>query len=200
MAKNIERVSVNKFEMALTADNVITETLIDTDDVTIQINKTISLPEMMLFVQEVVEACIDGESGEYIPEAYDFAIRTAVLTHYANFAMPSNLEKQYWLVYNTRGFQQVVNLINECQFNDIIRAIDKKIKFMLDVMSSAAVSKINEVINKFNDIAETGEKVFGGSSVDEMANFVSGISKLKDMKEEDIAKIVLETKAGDNNG
>lgn len=197
MAKDIERVSINKFEMALEKENVITETLVDTEDVTIQIKKTISLPEMMLFVQEVVEACIDGENGEYIPEAYDFAIRTAVLTHYANFAMPGNLEKQYWLVYNTRAFQQVMNHINEQQFGDIIRAIDRKVKFMLDVMSSAAVSKINEVIAKFNDIAETGEKVFGSASADEVANFMNGISKLKDVKEEDIAKVILDSKAGD---
>lgn len=197
MAKDIKRVSINKFEQALNTENIITETLVDTEDVTIQIKKTITLPEMMLFVQEVIEACIDGENGEYIPEAYDFAVRSAVLTRYANFAMPANLDKQYWLVYNTRAFQQVINHINEYQFNDIIRAIDRKIKYMLDVMSSAAVSKIHEVIDKFNDIAETGEKVFGGASADEMANFVNGVAKLKDMKEEDIAKVILDSKAGE---
>ena len=53
MAKDIERVSINKFEQALNKDNIITETLVDTEDVTIQIKKTITLPEMMLFVQEV---------------------------------------------------------------------------------------------------------------------------------------------------
>lgn len=186
MAKDIEKVSINKFELALNQENIVTETLVDTSDVSIQIKKTITLPEMMGFVQEVVEACVDGGTGEYIPEAYDFAIRSAVLTHYANFAMPANLEKQYWLVYNTRAFQQVIGHINEYQFNDIIRAIDRKIKYMLDVMSSSAVSKINEVIDKFNDIAETGEKVFGGATADDMAGFMRGIAKLKDVKEEGI--------------
>lgn len=197
MAKDIERVSVNKFELALNQENIITETLVGTEDVTIRIKETITLPEMILFVQEVVEACIDGENGEYIPEAYDFAIRSAVLTRYANFAMPANLDKQYWLVYNTRAFEQVISNINEYQFNDIIKAIDRKIKYMLDVMSSTAVSKIHEVIDKFNEIAETGERIFGGASADEMANFVSGVSKLKDIKEEDIAKVILDSKAGE---
>ena len=197
MAKDIEKVSINKFELALNQENIVTETLVDTSDVSIQIKKTITLPEMMGFVQEVVEACIDGGTGEYIPEAYDFAIRSAVLTHYANFAMPANLEKQYWLVYNTRAFQQVIGHINEYQFNDIIRAIDRKIKYMLDVMSSSAVSKINEVIDKFNDIAETGEKVFGGATADDMAGFMRGIAKLKDVKEEDIAKAILSSQTGE---
>lgn len=196
MAKDIDRVSINNFEQALAKDTVITETLVDTEDVTIQIKKTITLPEMMLFVQEVVEACVDGETGEYIPEAYDFAIRSAVLTHYANFAMPANLEKQYWLIYNTRAFQQVLNNINEQQFNDIIRAIDRKVKYMLDVMSSAAVSKINEVIAKFNDVAAVSTKMFDGASPDDMAKFISGITKLKDMKEEDIAQAIVKAQNG----
>lgn len=196
MAKDIDRVSINNFEQALAKDTVITETLVDTEDVTIQIKKTITLTEMMLFVQEVVEACIDGETGEYIPEAYDFAIRSAVLTHYANFAMPANLEKQYWLIYNTRAFQQVLNNINEQQFNDIIRAIDRKVKYMLDVMSSAAVSKINEAIAKFNDVATVSTKMFDGATPDDMAKFISGITKLKDMKEEDIAQAVVKMQNG----
>ena len=198
MAKDIERVSINKFEQALNVDNITTEILLDTQDVEIQIKKTIGLPEMMLFVQEVVEACIDGESGEYLPEAYDFAIRSAVLTHYANFAMPANLEKQYWLVYNTRAFQQVLTNINETQFGDIIRAIDKKIKYMLDVMSSAAISKIHEAIGKLNEFAEKSEGMFGNATSEDMSNLMKGIAKLKDMKEEDIAKAVLDNaKAGE---
>lgn len=198
MAKDIEKVSINKFELALNQENIVTETLIDTSDVNIQIKKTITLPEMMGFVQEVVEACIDGETGEYVSEAYDFAIRSAVLTHYANFVMPANLEKRYWLVYNTGAFQQVISHINGYQFDDIIRAIDRKIKYMLDVMSSSAVSKINEVIGKFNNIAEKSEEMFGSATSEDISNLMSGIAKLKDMKEEDIAKAVLDNaKAGE---
>lgn len=197
MAKEIEKVSINKLESALNQDNIITETLTGTSDVSIQIKKTISLPEMMEFVQEVVEACVDGETGEYTPEAYDFAIRNAVLTHYANFAMPKNLEKRYWFLYNTGAFQQVVDSINEYQFNDIIRAVDRKIKYMLDVISAAAVSKINDVINKFNEIAETGSKMFNSTSPDDMVNFMHGISKLKDVKDEDIAKAILNSQNGE---
>lgn len=197
MAKDIKRVSINKFEQALDGNNVITETLSGTEDVIIQIKQSITLPEMMLFVQEVVEACIDGESGEYIPEAYDFAIRSAVLTHYANFAMPTSLDKRYWLVYNTQAFQQVINCINKCQFDDIIRAIDRKIKYMLNVMSSAAITKIHEIIDKFNNIAEVSGKLFDDVSNDEIADFINGIAKLKDVKEEDIAKAIVDSKAGD---
>ncbi len=192
MAKDIERISVNKFESALAEDDIVTETLYGTEDVTIQIKRTLPLPEMVSFVQEVVEACVDMETGDYVPEAYDFAIRVGVLTHYANFAMPANTDKQYWLVYNTRAFKQVINHINEYQFNDIIRTIDKKIQFMLDVISSTAFGKINEVITKFGEIAEVGAKAFGGADAGDIAGVIENISKVKGMDEAKLAKILLD--------
>lgn len=199
MSKEIKKVSINKFESALDKENVITDTLLGTDDVTIQIKKTIPLQEMLLFVQEVVEACVDNENGEYIPEAYDFAIRVATLTHYANLSMPTNLEKQYWLVYNTKAFEQVLTHINTRQFDDIIRAIDKKIKFMLDVISSSAVIKINDVVSKFNDIAETSEKVFSGVNAEDMAKIIQGMSKLGEIEQDNVVKTILDVqKSGED--
>lgn len=195
MEKDIKRVSIAKFESALDKENIVTETLAGTEDVVIEIKKTIPLYEMTAFVQEVVEACVDSETGDYIPEAYDFAFRVAVLTHYANFAMPSNLEKQYMLVYGTRAFNQVTGSINVCQLNDIVKAIDRKIQFMLDVISSSAVTKINEVINKFNDIATSSEQVFGGMNPADLSKVIEGITKLNKMDEADVAKVILDVKS-----
>lgn len=196
MSKNNQKISINKLESVL-VENTVTEILNDTDNVEIHITKTLPLQEMLLFVQEVVEACIDGETGEYLPEAYDFAIRAGVLTRYANFTLPANLDNQYMLVYNTGAFDQVVAHINERQFNDIVRAIDKKIKFMLDVISSSAVTKINEVIGKFNELAKTAENAFGDVNGEDMANVVKGITQLKDINEENIAQVILKSKAGE---
>ena len=75
---------------------------------------------------------------------------------------------------------------------------DKKIKYMLDVMSSAAISKIHEAIGKLNEFAEKSEGMFGNATSEDMSNLMKGIAKLKDMKEEDIAKAVLDNaKAGE---
>lgn len=197
---DIEKISVEDFKQAINKNNVISKTLIGTKNVTIRINKTIALNEMILFVQEVVESCIDGENGEYIPEAYDFAIRSAVLTYYANFTMPENMDERYWLLYNSHAFQQVLENINTDQFNAIIKAIDSKIKYMLDTMSSSAVAKINEIVGRFDEITTMSKNMFNGVSSDDMSKFVKGVARLKDIKEEDIAKAIINSKNGENNG
>lgn len=194
MAKKNERISINQFELSLTDDNVVFETLENTTNIKIQIKKTISLTEMIEFVKEVVESCIDIENAEFIPEAYDFAIREAVLTKYANFELNGSLDKRYYLLYNTGAFNQVMNHVNNEQFQTIIAAIDRKIRFMLDVMSSTAISKINEVINKFNEIAESGEGLFGSASAENISNIISAAEKLKGLDKDDVARAVLESK------
>ena len=197
MAQKIERISVNKFESSLTGDDIITETLNGTD-VVMTIKRTLPLSEMIEFVEEVVGACVDMESGDYIPEGYDFAIRVAVLTHYANFAMPANADKQYWLVYNTPAFQQVINNINEYQFNDIIRTIDKKIKFMLDVISSTAFGKINDVISKFVEVADMSA-AFSDVDKGKVSQLIDNISKVGNIDEQKLAEIILKTQGNENN-
>lgn len=199
MAKDNEKISVNKFESSLPSDNIISETLSGTDDITIQIKKNLPLQEMLSFVQEVVEACVDVENGDYVPEAYDFAVRVGVLTHYANFAMPSNMEKQYWLVNVSPAFQQVLDKIDPVQFHEIIRTIDRKIKFMLDIITSSAVSKINEMINKFNDIADVSAEALTKMKPSEVMQLMKAVPSLGNVDQEKIANVILEMQKKSEN-
>lgn len=160
MAKKDKKISINEFEAALLADEPVYETLSGTDNTVMEIKKRIALTEMVSFVSEVVNSCIDAENGEYIPEGYDLAIRSCVLKYYANFTMPESIEKQYRLVYGTDAFRQVMESIDRTQFEDIVRAIDRKIKFMLDIMTASAVSEFRKMSEKIEKIVSEGEDIF----------------------------------------
>lgn len=197
MAKHRNKISINQLESSITDDNVITKGLLNDnsdfiDGASIQIYKVIPLPEMISFVSEVVEACIDGETGEYLPEAYDFAIRAAVLTRYANFTLPANLDKQYWLLYRSSAFDQVMSLIDKHQFNSIIRAIDDKIEFKLRLITSSAITKVNEMVDQLNRIVESTEKVFSGIEAEDMAKVLRGVAKIDGLNEEELVKTILD--------
>lgn len=197
MNNEIEKISIDNFGKILKNDNVATLFYGDKKDkFEVHVKRTIPLSDMLLLVQEVVESCIDGENGEYLPEACEFAIRRAVLTYYTNIDMSEkSLEEQYSFLYNTTVYKDVYDEIDGSQYYDIVAAIDKKIKYMLDIMSSTAVSKIIEVISKFNDIVNDSNKMFGQMSEGDLSNFVKEISNLKDMKEEDLAKAILHVRS-----
>lgn len=191
MAKNNDKISINKFESALN-NNGFTEVILSgTEDVKIRITETISLNSMIEFVNTVVESCIDAENGDYVPEAYDFAIRVAVLTYYANFKMPSNSEKQYDLVYNTSAFYQIREKINGEQFHSIIKAIDKKIAFSLSLITSSAVMQIRELINRFSEIVKYSEDAFTGIDPKEMSGVMQKLSRIKNIDEKTVAEVIL---------
>lgn len=159
MNNKTKRVSINQFEKAIEKENIIEVQLEGATDVAFNIQKTLPLSEVMSFVTEVVESCVDGANGEYIPEAYDFAIRVGVLNYYSNLKLPASIEKQYTLAYETSAFDQILAHINTNQFRAIVDAIDKKIAYMTNIMLSAISSKVNEIIDTFNNMTQSNEDV-----------------------------------------
>ena len=159
MSVNKTTVSINQFEKAINKDNEVDVVLNNTDDVTFTIKRFLGIQDAISFVANVVESCINGENAEYLPESYDFAIRLNVIKFYTNLRLPSSMDKQYTLMYNTTAFDQVLREINIDQYASLTDAIDKKIKFTIDTMSSMYASKINEVIELFNDLLESSNEV-----------------------------------------
>ena len=196
MATNsLERVSVNTFDKMAPKPAVceIEIAVGEGESVTVQVKKRLSLYEMLDMVKFVVETCVDAENGEYIPEAYDFAMRQAVLTHYANFTMPSNLDKRYGLVYDSVAFDSILEVIDEWQFHAIETAINKKIEFMLSVISSTALAKVNEVIAKMGEFAEMSNEAFGSIDPKEVGEVMKGIAQLGGENHEDVVNKVVDT-------
>ena len=100
---------------------------------------------MMEFCKEIAENCFTND-GSFIPEIMDFAIKSGVLTRYANFRLPENLEEQYRLIYNTDAYETVVRRINTDQLNEIVRAANMKIKYLCDSDVLAFRAKMEELI------------------------------------------------------
>lgn len=190
MANETKKISVNKFEQAIPNTPIVEKALDGVEDVVMAIKKTLSLTEMLEFVDEIANSCVDMEEGVYIPQAYDFAIRVATLTKYANFRMPASLEKQYQLVYETSAFEQVISEINERQFNDIISSIDKKISYMLGVLTSSAALQVRDIISKFGEIADVSMSAFGGIDPNEVQSVMKGLSTAS-VDSEKVAETIL---------
>lgn len=194
MSKKQDRISINKFESILT-DNVVTIPLAGAEDVTVMIKKNLSLEEMVQFVSDIVESCIDRENGEFIPESMDFVLKSGLLTKYANFTLPSSYDKQYMLVCGTNAVDQVWPHINQVQFMEIKNAAEKKINFYLNTMAGAVHKRIDELASQLESVVAMYEKAFEGFDADDMKDMVKNLGSIKDLDEESLVNAVLSAQA-----
>lgn len=197
MVKKVNRISVTKFEKVVSKDNVVVIPLDGVEDTNIEITKSISLQNMIEFVENVAESCVDMESGEFTPQVRDFAIKRELLTKYANFTMPNNIEKQYDFIYGSSVVDIVIQNINQLQFQEIISSIDRKIKFMLDCVTSISASNTVKLLNKLDSIAEQNTAMFDSLQGEDISTVFSNINTIANMDEEKLARAVKEIQSSD---
>ena len=171
--KENPRISVNIWERIAKEEfeETVTEPWFGID---ITINCSLGLQDVLGFVSEVADACFTS-SGEFLPEIMDFAIRRGVLTRYANFTLPENVEKQYWLIYNTDAVGAVMRHVNRSQFREITDAINEKVKHMRNSDIMALRSKIMEVADVFTRMQEETAGLFKGLSQEDVQAFIGAV-------------------------
>lgn len=85
----------------------------------VTIRTLLPIKEVTLFVNSVMEGCYDIPHNAFIPEMMDFAFRVNVVTRYACVDLPTDIEEQYEIIYNTDIFDTIVASINVAQLQSI---------------------------------------------------------------------------------
>lgn len=181
------KVSAKELFGSLSDQNIVTATL---GNIEIQVKRVLSLQESLAFIEGVVDSCIDYENGNYLPESYDFAVKTAILEFYTNIDVPEDIVSQYELVYSTSVVDAVYGKINSFQFTDNLRAIDKKIDFYVQLICSTVSSKVDDVVQKIDAFASSTSKIFDGINPEQMSAVINNLSVLK-ANEEAVVQAIL---------
>lgn len=196
MAKKEKRISINKLEsMVMPRD--ISVPLDGVDGVEITIHRTLPLSDVLQFVANVVSACIDIEAGTYTPEVIPFAIKANILTIYANFNLPSSVEKQYDLIYNTSAISQVMGYIDMVQYGEIINAIEDKIKHELDVISNAVTKQIADIASQMEEFSNKSQLLFSEIDNQDIASLMKNLSHLDSIDESALVHAFLDAQKAD---
>lgn len=177
MVKNIKtkRISITTLDKIMKEKCTSTKSVI-WNDVEISVQRTLPYIDVLNFVNLVVRSCFDTETNEYFPEVKAFAIRCCVLEKYANFSLPSNIERRYDLVYNTDAYETVIQHINANQFNEILDAIDKKVENLANANVAAINKQINTIYNMFNSLQEQFNEIFSGITPEDASKFMQTIA------------------------
>lgn len=194
MAKEKNRVSINSLERYCdaTAPDVIEKTIMAGDsEVKYEITPRLSLEDCMRFVEDVVSESVKTDELMIVPIARDFILKRNILTYYANFTMPENVKSAFALVV---GADKIVGAILENidleQYGMIRRAIDERIAFEERKMIALQEMKVNDAIAQVNQFASRMSGLFDGVDGEQMARFVSELSRTEQITAQDLAAAV----------
>ena len=193
MAKQI---SINQWEKLL-EDRTVNIPLDEKDPegTQIEIHTTLPFGDVISFISDVVELSFAEDTGEYLPEVYDYLIRRGIIAYYTNLRLPKDMDKQYELLLYTNVFGRVFDQINKDQFQQILVAIDKKI----DNIKASQLSLAKTVRNSLGMILEA----VGGLSELDPEKVNEAVESLKTISEggsDAIAQALKEAASKDTEG
>lgn len=174
MAKADKKVSIALFDK-IAKEQFQNEATIEWHDAQLRVKYALPLTDMLAFVDDVVGSCFHDKLG-YMPEVKDFAIKSNILSRYANFTLPENLEHRYQLVYATDAVDAVCAAIDGTQLQEIVNAINSKIRFLCDSKATMIQERINDVLNTMEEMRDNTKSVFDGITQDDIKNLMGAIA------------------------
>lgn len=174
MAKTAKRVSITTLDK-IAKENFNNTEVFEWYGVDVAVKRSLGLDDILAFANDVAASCF-GEDGRFIPEVMDFAIKSNILTKYANLNMPENLEHRYDLIYQTNIVDTVCEHINMAQLREVIASINRKIDYLCSVNASTVQQKLNELVAAFEGMQEQTASLFKGVSSDDIGKLIGAIS------------------------
>lgn len=174
MAKTNKRISINSFDKA--AKEVVQNTSVqEWRGIELEITHSLGLTDVLEFANDVTMSCF-GETGNYIPEVMDFAIKSNILTRYSNLTMPANLEHRYDLIYQTDIVETVCRHINMEQLHEVVASINRKIDYLCSANVSTIQQKLTELVSAFENMQKQTAGAFANVSNDDIHKLLNAIS------------------------
>lgn len=195
--KKIEKVSVADWERVAAEEFAVMSNpaVYPWHGAELVITPTLSLEEMMAYVQSVVESCF-SEDGRYLPEIMEFANSKNMLERYTNLRMPQNISKCYSLIYGTDIVEFVREKINPVQFSDIQHAIEEGIAYRTDSLAEQARIRLDEFAKSVENLEEQTKFLFDGITADDVQRVSDAVGENGIDEEKLVAAYIKQKNAG----
>lgn len=189
-----KKISINTFDKIVAENYTPTENL-QWHGVDLVIKKTLTLKEVMTFVNTVVKGCFTTDDASYIPEVKDFFIKCCIVDMYTNLSLPDNSEHKYNLIYCSDIIESVLPHINEQQFNEMCQAINDKLKNLAQANIEMVHKQMNELYTSFNALQEKLSSTFSNVNSDDVVKLIGAITGGKLDEDKLVKAYVSQTKS-----
>lgn len=175
MAKT-KKISINAMDKVV-KDTYIPTTIINWNGLEVVVKHNLSFTEVLEFVDSVTKTCFSSDTGTYMPEVKDFAVKSNILERYANFTLPNNLEHRYEIIYHTNIIETVLGAVNHQQFNEMMVAIDAKIKNIAQANIENINKQMSELYTAFDNLQKSLEKIFDGVNTEDVVSLMKTMTE-----------------------
>lgn len=151
--------------------------ILDWHGVEITVQKIVPFLTMKEIVEDVAGACFNDDTGEYMPELMDIALRICVIDAYTNIVLPGDPEEQNRILYGTGLWSGVSELIDEDQFNAIELAVSRRVKARLDVNRAEFEHELNAMTNALSEAGKQINDLFAGVNADDLQKLVAALGE-----------------------
>lgn len=189
MAKNEKKISIGSLDKVI-KENFVNKTTAEWCGLEVTLKHSLSFTEVLEFVNDVVMSCFHEKSG-FMPEVMDFAIKSNILSKYANFSLPDNLEHRYEIIYNSDAVDFVCQNINIQQLREITASIDRKISHLCNTNVMNIQKQMMELVSAFENMQQKTSDMFANFTPDDLAKIVGAIDE-GGLNEEKIVRAYLE--------
>lgn len=193
MAKNEKKISINSLDKII-KENYNNTTTAEWYGVEVTIKKNLAFKDVLEFVNDVVMSCFQDKGG-FMPEVVDFAIKSNILSRYANFSLPDKLEHRYEIIYCTDAVEFVRQHINAEQLNEITASINKKISYLCNTNIMNIQKQIMELVSSFETMQKKTTDMFANFTPDDMTKILSAFEDGKFSEEKLVEAYLQKTRS-----
>ncbi len=148
---------------------------IEWNGVHLRIRNYLTLKDMVMFVRDVVSSSFNKETGEYLPEATDFAISCSILEYYVGIKIPKNIDEVYEVIYETDLMSSIMPFICRRQYDSMLNSITKKIEHIANSNIQALTKQVNEASYSIKSLADNLGEIFKTIDSDAMTKLITFI-------------------------
>lgn len=168
------KISINAWEDKIERQEPIVK---EWNGLEITIRPLLSFEDMLRFVNRVTRLCFNDDTNEYMPELKEFAVQSNILEMYAGFRLPDGAGKRYEMLYQSRTLvDMIVGSINKAQFDDIMSAINEKLKYMAQSTLSDIKSEATKLIGAIDNLQNSFAEMFDGMDNEKLDSLVKAIT------------------------
>lgn len=190
----MSKITIAKWRDAIKSEND-EESIVGFYKENLEVKKMLGLQEMVAFVNGTANSCFDT-SGEYMPEAKYFIIKSNIIEFYTNITLPENMNDRYKMIYSSWNILSniIFDIIDSEQYDEMCAAIDKRINMILNKSRDEIRNKIRDIVNIGHTYLNNFVDLFKDVSNDDIKSIMSAISDGNKLDEEKIVEAIVKRK------